>query len=130
MKKYLLSLFTGLILFSSEVFADDKKSSLTIIPSEPSDSKYWSLIEAFESWDFSVDDIYLYAVYLIDLLSIIAVIASFIFILVWAFRYVISFWEDEAAQSAKKTIKNAILGLIVASLAYVIVDIIIRFITQ
>jgi len=121
MKKSINSLLVLFWVFiSNNAFA-----ALTIIPSGT-----WIIATAFRTWEFQIEHIYAYLVYLIELLMAIAAIVAFIFILVWAFRYVLSFWEDEAAQSAKKTIKNSIIGFIVASLSYVIVDILIRFITQ
>lgn len=121
MKKNIKFLLAIPLFFSSKnIFAE----WLTLIPSK------WELAEKFVSWEFEFDDIYAYLVYLIELLVQLSVVIAFIFILIWAFKYVISLWNDESAQSAKKTILNSILGFVIASLAYVIVDIILRFITQ
>lgn len=87
------------------------------------------LTEAFRTWEFSFDLIWVYIVYLIDVFSKIAVMISFVFVLIWAFRYTIVYleWDTENWDKAKKTIKNALVWLAVSTLAYVIVDIFIRF---
>ena len=80
------------------------------------------------SWEFNFDMIWCYIIYLIDVFSKMAVMISFVFVLIWAFRYTITYLEwDDDWKKAKETIKNALLWLAVSTLAYVIVDIFIRF---
>jgi len=72
--------------------------------------------------------IWCYIVYLIDVFSKVAVMIAFLFVLIWAFRYTITYLEwSEDWKKAKDTIKNALIWLAVSTLAYVIVDIFIRF---
>ena len=104
----------------------------------PSEKVEWTtcgwLFEAFWTSDrstageFDFDMIWCYIVYLIDIFSKIAVMISFVFVLVWAFRYTITYLEwDDDWKKAKETIKNALIWLAVSTLAYVIVDVFIRF---
>jgi len=88
----------------------------------------WKLKDAFETWEFSFDLIWEYILYLINVFSQIAVMISFLFVLIWAFRYTITYLEwDENWDNAKKTIKNALIWLAISTLAYVIVDVFVRF---
>jgi len=83
---------------------------------------------AFSNWEFSFDMIWCYIVYLINIFSKVAVMIAFVFVLIWAFRYTITYLEwDDDWWNAKKTIKNALIWLVISTLAYVIVDIFIRF---
>jgi hypothetical protein len=57
------------------------------------------------------------------LLGVTGLIAV-LFIIYGGFRYITSAGNDETAESAKKTIINAIIGLVVVILSYVIVTVI------
>ena len=86
------------------------------------------ITNAFISWEFSFDMIWCYIVYLIDVFSKIAVMIAFVFVLIWAFKYTITYLTgDDDWEKAKKTIINALKWLAVSTLAYVIVDVFIRF---
>lgn len=129
-KKLFLASILWIFLISGQAFAWD----LSLIPK----SEVWSckwLYEAFNSqdlsevWEFNFDMLWCYIVYLIDIFTKLSVIISFIFVLIWAFRYTIVYleWDEENWQKAKTTIKNALIWLSISTLAYVIVDLFIRF---
>ncbi len=62
--------------------------------------------------------------YFINLVLLIVGIVAVLFLIIGGFRYITSAGNDESVESAKKTIQNAIIGLIVVILAYVIVTVI------
>jgi heme/copper-type cytochrome/quinol oxidase subunit 2 len=65
-------------------------------------------------------------VYIINLVLAIVGLIAVAFLVYGGFRYITSAGNDETAESAKKTIQNAIIGLIVVILSYVIVVVIIN----
>lgn len=60
----------------------------------------------------------------IQILLAIAGLVAVIFLIVGGFRYIISGGNEETAETAKKTIINAIIGVVVIILAFVIVRVI------
>jgi hypothetical protein len=63
--------------------------------------------------------------YLTLFLGIVGLIAVG-FLIYGGFRYITSAGNDEAAEGAKKTIQNSIIGLVIIILSYVIVTVIIN----
>lgn len=59
--------------------------------------------------------------YYVELFLAIVGIIAVAFIVYGGFRYITSGGNDEVAESAKKTITNAIIGLVVIILSYIIV---------
>lgn len=53
-------------------------------------------------------------------------LVSVAFIIIGGFQYITSHGSEEAAEAGKKTLTNAIIGLVVVILSYVIVVVIIR----
>ena len=102
------------------------ESDLSFIPSDISNPLY----QAFKTWEFSFTHIWNYIVYLIDLLTEIGVIVSLIFVMIGWFWYLLATFQDSAAESAKKTITNALTGLAISSLAWIIVEFVILLITS
>jgi type IV secretion system pilin len=64
--------------------------------------------------------------YLIRIALGITGIIAVAFIIYGGFRYITSAGNDEAAEGAKKTIINAIIGLIVVILSYVIISVVVN----
>lgn len=64
------------------------------------------------------------ALYFIDLALLIVGIIAVGFIIIGGFRYITSAGNEEVAGEAKKTILNAIIGLVIAILSYVIIAVI------
>ena len=129
-------IFSGVFFLNSweQVYAWD--TSISLIPGE---DLWWScewflawfsskMDDKMSAWEFSFDSFWCYFVYLIDVFTKLSVMISFLFVLIWAFRYTVTYLEwDDDWKSAKTTIKNALIWLAVSSLAYVIIDIFIRF---
>ena len=108
------------ILTLSSVFAEE----LSIIPWKSN-----KLYNAFNTWEFSFTDINLYIIYLIDVLSVVAVVVSLLFVLIWWFRCVMAFWSSDKWDWAKKTVFHALLWLWISTLAWVIVEIALKIIS-
>ena len=60
----------------------------------------------------------------IQILLAIAGLVAVIFLIVGGFRYITAGGNEETAESAKKTITNAIIGIVIIILAFVIVRVI------
>jgi cytochrome bd-type quinol oxidase subunit 2 len=61
---------------------------------------------------------------LIDTALVVAGLIAVAFLIYGGFRYITSAGNDEVAEGAKKTIQNAIIGLVVIILSYVIIAVI------
>lgn len=61
---------------------------------------------------------------IIEILLAIAGLVAVIFLIVGGFRYITAGGNEEASESAKKTITNAIIGIVIIILAFVIVRVI------
>jgi hypothetical protein len=61
---------------------------------------------------------------IINILLSIAGLLAVLFVIIGGFQYIISGANAETAETAKKTIQNAIIGLIVIILSFVIVNVI------
>jgi len=61
---------------------------------------------------------------IIQILLAVAGLIAVIFLIVGGFRYILAGGNEEAAESAKKTITNAIIGIVIVILAFVIVRVI------
>lgn len=64
--------------------------------------------------------------YLVELLLGIVGLVSVAFIIYGGYQYIISRGDEERALSGKKTLTNAIIGLVIVILSYVIVTVIIN----
>ncbi len=61
---------------------------------------------------------------IVEILLAIAGLVAVIFLIVGGFRYITAGGNEETAESAKKTITNAIIGIVIIILAFVIVRVI------
>lgn len=61
---------------------------------------------------------------IIQILLAIAGLVAVIFLIIGGFRYITAGGNEETAESAKKTITNAIIGIVIIILAFVIVRVI------
>lgn len=61
---------------------------------------------------------------IIQILLAIAGLVAVIFLIIGGFRYITAGGNEETAEAAKKTITNAIIGIVVIILAFVIVRVI------
>ncbi len=62
--------------------------------------------------------------YIINILLLVVGIFSVFFIIWGSYQYIISGANEEQAEAGKKTIRNAIIGLIITILSYVIVTVV------
>lgn len=58
----------------------------------------------------------------------IAFIIAVIFLVIGGFRYIVSQGNEEGVEKAKGTITNAIIGIVVIVLAYVIIQVVFRLV--
>lgn len=61
---------------------------------------------------------------IIEILLAIAGLVAVIFLIVGGFKYITAGGNEESAEGAKKTITNAIIGIVVIILAFIIVRVI------
>jgi hypothetical protein len=61
---------------------------------------------------------------IIEILLAVAGLVAVVFLIVGGFRYITAGGNEETAESAKKTILNAIIGIVIVILAFVIVRVI------
>jgi hypothetical protein len=61
---------------------------------------------------------------IIQILLGVAGLVAVIFLIIGGFRYILAGGNEESAESAKKTITNAIIGIVIVILAFVIVRVI------
>ena len=60
----------------------------------------------------------------INIVLTFAAVLAVLFIIVGGFQYIFSGANEELAETGKKTLKNAIIGLVIIILSYVVVNII------
>ena len=66
------------------------------------------------------------ALFIINIVLAVVGVIAVAFLIMGGFRYITSAGNEEVAEGAKKTITNAIIGLIVVILSYVIITVIIN----
>ncbi len=67
--------------------------------------------------------------FVINLLVVISIVASLIFLIYGGLRWVISGGDKEKVENARKTVVAAIIGLVVVLLSWVIITIVLQVIT-
>lgn len=65
--------------------------------------------------------------FVINMLIIIAIVASLIFLIYGGIRWIISGGDKEKVETARKTVVSSIIGLVVVLLAWVIITITLQF---
>lgn len=88
-----------------------------------------SMIEKFTTGDFDWVDIINFLLHLIQLALQLAAIVAVILIMYGGFQYVYGGIDEGSKDAGKKTVMNTIFGLVVILLSWVIVDIVIAFVT-
>ena len=61
---------------------------------------------------------------IIQILLVVAGIIAVIFLIIGGFRYITAGGNEESSEAARKTLTNAIIGLVIIILAFVIVNVI------
>jgi hypothetical protein len=123
MKK--LQLFLYVSLFSvQKVFAQVGADLDGVIPSGNSENEALNtLADRVELGELEIKDVLFFVVKLIDLVSALAGTLCVIMLLYGGFQYMISGLNDDK-ESAKKTLRYAITGLIITFLAYLIINLV------
>lgn len=67
--------------------------------------------------------------FIINLLVVIAVIASLVYLIYGGLRWVISGGDKEKVEAARKTVVAAIIGLVVVLLSWVIITVVMQIVT-
>lgn len=124
MKKIFYALF-GFFLFVQQVWADN----LTLIPEGGKLENDKDLTCNFNTGDFHFGCIPYYIKYLIQGIIALAGTLAVIFIMVGGFKYIFSAVSEEK-EAGKETIKNAIFGLIIAGMAWIIVTMVVSLATM
>lgn len=62
-------------------------------------------------------------IYIIDILLAFAAILSVLFIIIGGYKYIFSGVSEKSAESGKKTLINAIIGLVIIILSYAIITV-------
>ncbi len=123
MRKVHLFLYTSL-LFVQDAWAQVGSDFDGIIPSRNVDDEVVQrLADRVEMGSLRVTDLLYFIVKMIDLISALAGTLSVLMLLYGGFQYMMSGLNDDK-ESAKKTIRYAITGLVVSFLAYLIVNLI------
>ena len=66
----------------------------------------------------------------VQIMLIVAGSVSVIFLIIGGYRYIVAHGNEELAESAKKTMTSAVIGLVVITLAFAIISIIANILTK
>ena len=69
-------------------------------------------------------------VFIIRILLLISGAIAVLFVIIGGFRYITSAGNEEAAEKGKNTLVNAIIGIIVVTLAYVIINVVVNTVSN
>ena len=67
---------------------------------------------------------------IIDYLLYFAGIIAVVFVIIGGYKYMTSAGSDDQAKSGRKTLQNALIGLVIVILAYVLVNVVVNFLTK
>ncbi len=79
------------------------------------------MIKKFQTGLFNLDDVLVYIKYIIELLIVTVSFVSVIFVIIGGYNYLLSFVIEDK-ESGKNTITNALIGLSVSILSWVIIN--------
>ena len=66
----------------------------------------------------------------IDILLGVAFLIAVLFLIIGGFRYIVSAGNEETAEKGKKTVINALIGIVIIILSYVIVSVVSRTVSS
>ncbi len=69
-------------------------------------------------------------VYVIQILLLLSGIVAVLFVIVGGFWYITSAGNEEQAEKGRKTLVNAIIGVVIIVLAYVIISVIVNLVSN
>jgi hypothetical protein len=87
------------------------------------------LAEKFRTGSFNLGDILVYIKYLTEVLILIVATASIVFIIYGGYNYLLSFVIEDK-EAGQKTITNALIGLAVSIMSWIIVNTILYIISS
>lgn len=127
-----VSLFLFLIIGVPMVFAQDFAPP-TLLPGDDANIGGYGdlcigLAQSIRTGDISLRQIPCFIKYFSQTLIAIAGTLSVIFVMVGGYRYTVG--ADEDKDNAKKTITYALIGLVVSLSAWMLVDIVLQFVTE
>lgn len=70
------------------------------------------------------------AVRVINIALYLAAIIAVIFVIIGGYQYIFSAGNDETAKTGRKTLTNALIGLTIIVLSYIIVQVVYKFLTD
>lgn len=116
--KKISAFIIGLLISPVKTFA-----AWTLIP------ETGNLADKFRSGEFELNDIAEFGLYIIQILIQVAGMIAVILIMVGGYRYVIgSFYEEK--EGGKNTLKYSIAGFAVCVLSWIIVQVLVSFLTS
>jgi len=124
MKK--LSYLFFLILSIPQAFAAGEDTAHTFIPGK--DDKT-GLATKFQTGDVQLTDIPTYLAYLTDQAVWVAGVLAVIFFMIGGYQYLIGAYDD-STDEGKNTLKNVVIGLALVTMAWIIIDIAVRLLTE
>ena len=101
-------------------------ADLTNLPSTPGCSSFGGALRCDAS-NTSVNDI---IVKVLNILLGVAFLVAVLFLVIGGFRYITSAGNEEVAGKGRATIINALIGIVVIILSYVIVQVVARTVTN
>lgn len=110
------------ILFAFIISIPNTLAAWTLIP------ETGGLADNFKSGNFGTQDIIAYGLHLIKILIEIAGVIAVILVMIGGYKYVIGSFSDQK-ESGKNTILYALIGFAICVLAWIIVDLIVTFLT-
>lgn len=124
MKKLFLSILGFCIC--NNVFAET--SNNTIIPNT-NDTEYSSLAKKFQTGDLQLYDIPEYIKYLSEKLIWFAGLIAVIIVMIGGYQYLKGGFTDSTSEG-KETISNVAIGYVFIVFAWMIIDVIVRILTE
>lgn len=115
MKNLKKIILTQVILWSLPLITFAQAGS-SIIPDNPSPGN----LPGDRNWDLSMVLTDVIRNILLPLAGLVAVL----FIIIGGYRYIVSAGSEEQAEAGKKTLTNAVIGLVIIILSYVIVTVV------
>ena len=126
--KIFWALFNFFLISVPLSFAADE-SSHTIIPGKNADDEYKPLVESFQEGSLQLYDIPVYLKYLTEQLIWLAGLLAVIVVMIGGYKYLKGGFDD-STDEGKNTIANVAIGLAFIAFAWMIIDLIIRILTE
>ncbi|MBU0728013.1 pilin [Patescibacteria group bacterium] len=128
-----LGLFLFLIIGAPLAFGQSDFTPPTLLPGDDANLGGYGdlcigLANAIRTGDISLRQVPCFIKYFSQTLIAIAGSLAVIFVMVGGYRYTVG--SDEDKDAAKKTITYALIGLAVSLMAWILVDVVLQFVTE